>query len=139
MFAMDHATADDVTFWLDLDPALPPEELARKIAVKSCYVIRDDEQPVGIMRYNMFWDVIPFVTLIFLREQFRGLGFGRKAMAQWEDEMREKRHKVALTSTQSDERAQFFYRQIGYSDCGCLILDTVPLRQSLEIFLIKVL
>lgn len=42
-----------------------------------------------------------------------------------------------MTSTQVDETAQHFYRQIGYKDCGCLVLDIPELEQPMEKFLIK--
>lgn len=139
MFGMEYATSEDVKFWLEVDHGLAPEELAMKIAMRRCYVIRKGGVPVGVLRYGMFWDVHPFLNLLWIRERYRGDGLGRKAMAKWEGEMRGRGYRVALTSTQSDERGQFFYRQIGYGDCGCLVLDTVPVRQPLEIFMIKVL
>jgi hypothetical protein len=40
---------------------------------------------------------------------------------------------TVMTSTQSDEHAQHFYRKLGYVDAGALLLDTQPL----EIILIK--
>lgn len=136
---MRAADSEDIKFWLDLDHGISPAELAAKIALGRCLVIREGDVPVGIFRYNLFWDTIPFLNLIFLRERHRGKGYGSKAMRQWENDMRSRGYQAVLTSTQSDERAQFFYRGIGYSDCGCLILDVAPLHQPLEIFLIKAL
>lgn len=49
--------------------------------------------------------------------------------------MKQKGFKTVMTSTQSDEDAQHFYRKLGYRDVGCLLLDTQPL----EIILIKAL
>ena len=40
---------------------------------------------------------------------------------------------MVLTSTRSDERAQGFYRKLGYRDCGALLLPEEPL----EIILFK--
>ncbi len=42
-------------------------------------------------------------------------------------------HKMVLTSTQSDEQGQFFYRKLGYRDCGALLLPDEPL----EILMLK--
>ena len=47
--------------------------------------------------------------------------------------MLKKRYKQVLTSTLSNERAQFFYRKNGYVDCGSLLLP----REPLEIILLK--
>jgi len=42
-------------------------------------------------------------------------------------------YKLVMTSTQSDEQAQHFYRKIGYIDSGCLLL----FKEPAEIFLVK--
>lgn len=139
LFSMKPAVSSDVKFWLDVDHAIPPSELAAKMALERCLVIREGDIPVGIFRYTMFWDRIPFLNLILLRERHRKKGYGTLAMKQWENDMRERGNKMVLTSTRSDEKAQHFYRGRGYSDCGCLILDRTPLRQPLEIFLVKTL
>ena len=48
-------------------------------------------------------------------------------------EMAKAGHRQALTSTQSNEQAQFFYRKIGYTECGALLLP----KEALEMFFIK--
>ena len=45
-----------------------------------------------------------------------------------EKEMQKNKHKMVLTSTQSNEQAQIFYRKIGYVDCGSLLLPNEPLE-----------
>lgn len=42
--------------------------------------------------------------------------------------MAKKGCKTVMTSTMSDEQAQFFYRKIGYADCGSLLLPDEPLE-----------
>jgi hypothetical protein len=39
------------------------------------------------MRYNLFWDIIPFLTFINLDEAYHMKGFGKQAMLFWENEM----------------------------------------------------
>ena len=53
--------------------------------------------------------------------------------------LKERGCKALLTSTQSDERGQFFYRKTGFKECGCLILEDTPLSQPMELFFIKTL
>lgn len=40
--------------------------------------------------------------------------------------MRSIGYDAVLVSTQSNEDAQYFYRSIGYSDCGSLLLPDQP-------------
>ena len=53
----------------------------------------------------------------------------------WEQAMRARFHTAVFTSTQANEQAQFFYRKLGYQDCGALRLPNEPL----EILMRKVL
>ena len=111
----------------------------RKVRDKRGYLLLADEKPIGIMRYNLFWDSLPFLTLIDIDEINRKKGFGRQALLHWEREMREKGYPMTMTSTQVNEQAQHFYRRLGYVDRGSLFLDHTPLAQPQEMFLIKVL
>ena len=58
-------------------------------------------------------------------------------MRYWEDEMRRQNHGMVMTSTQSDETAQHFYRKLGYRDAGCLLLDLPGYAQPTELFFAK--
>jgi ribosomal protein S18 acetylase RimI-like enzyme len=100
-------------------------------------MICDGSKPIGVMRYNLFWDNTPFLTLIIFEEAYRGKGFGRHAMLSWEKEMAELGYKMVMTSTQVDEGAQHFYRKLGYVDRGSLFLDNTPFEQPQEIFMLK--
>ena len=87
-----------------------------------------DGEYEGWLRFNLFWDNIPFMNLLYISEEQRGRGYGRKLVAFWEHEMAEQGYKFVMTSTQSDEEAQFFYRKLGYTDRGALVLPDEPLE-----------
>lgn len=137
MFIVEHATSAEIPIWPAFDKQISEKELLLKIAVKRCYILKTDSVPVGVMRYNLFWDTIPFLTLIYLDPAVRGKGYGKSAMLHWEAEMHSSGFPCVMTSTQADENAQFFYRKLGYKDTGCLILSTPPIAQATEIFFIK--
>ena len=139
MLEIRYATENDKPFWFALDKHLSEGEFALKVRDRRGYIISDGGKPIGIMRYNLFWDNTPFLTLIYIEETAQGRGFGRQAMLYWEDEMRRLGYKMVMTSTQADEQAQHFYRKLGYVDRGCLILDGTLFEQSQEILMIKVL
>lgn len=139
MFQIRYVIESDTLFWLALDKHISENELQLKIRDKRGYIINDDDKPVGILRYNLFWDNTPFLTLIYLEESYRGKGFGKQTMLAWEREMLELGHKMVMTSTQADEESQHFYRKLGYIDKGCLVMDKTPFEQPMEIIMIKVL
>jgi GNAT superfamily N-acetyltransferase len=139
MFGIRYVSEKDKTFWFTLDRHLSESEFSLKVRDRRGYIICNGDTPIGIMRYNLFWDNTPFLTLIYIDESHQGKDFGRKAMLHWENEMRELGYKMIMTSTQADEQAQHFYRKLGYVDRGCLILDNTPFEQPQEIIMIKIL
>ncbi len=60
-------------------------------------------------------------------------------MTHWEEEMKQRGYSMIMTSTQVDEKAQHFYRTMGYSDAGALIITVPNHEQSMEMFFVKAL
>ena len=58
-------------------------------------------------------------------------------MEHWEKDMKAQGYGMLLTSTRVDEKAQHFYRRLGYKDCGGFIIDISQYEQPMEIFFIK--
>jgi ribosomal protein S18 acetylase RimI-like enzyme len=114
-------------------------ELSFKIRDKRGYIISDSDNPIGVMRYNLIWDIMPFLTLIHIEELNQRNGFGKQAMLYWEEEMRSLGYKMVMTSTQVNEQAQYFYRKLGYVDKGGIFFDNTPFEQPQEMIMIKVL
>ena len=92
---------------------------------------------IGVIEYKDFWSGMPYLGLIKLDPEYRGWGIGKQALALFEQKLRIEGNKALLVSTQSDEEAQFFYRKLGYKECGCLILEGTPFAQAMEMFFIK--
>lgn len=68
------------------------------------------------------------MNMLYLLDNERGKGNGSRLVIFWENEMKQKNYEFVLTSTQSNEEAQFFYRKIGYVDSGALLLPNEPLE-----------
>lgn len=107
-------------------------ELKKSIDDKRILIMFNNEF-IGWLRFGFFWDSIPFMNMLYFLEEHRGKGYGGQLVGFWEKEMRDRQYKTVMTSTQSDEQAQFFYRKNGYSDCGSLLLPDEPL----EIIMLK--
>ena len=89
-----------------------------KIKNNEVYVVEISEKIIGWLRYNLFWDCIPFMNLIYFLEDYRRIGIVKKLVEYWEKDMKQKGYNNVLTSTQSNEDAQHFYRKIGYREIG---------------------
>lgn len=104
-----------------LDCYIPPERLEACIRAGRVYVLREreeDETVMGVLRFSLFWQAIPFLDLICLRPSCRRCGFGREMMQVWEEEMLAQGYTDVMTSTQADEDAWQFYEKLGYRRAG---------------------
>ena len=137
MIEIRYVREEDKAFWYQLDRHLPEGEFLRKVRDRQGYVLLVDGIPAGLLRYNLFWDNIPFCTLLFIRKEYQRKGLGSHLMAHWEKEMKAQGYGMLLTSTQVDEEAQHFYRKLGYRDCGGFVIDLPTFAQPMELFLIK--
>ena len=130
--------ARDMAFWMSIDTHVSEEGFHGRVYTKAGYVLWENETRVGLMWHCVLWDNLPFLNLLFILPAYRGKGYGAGAMAQWEQEMKKRSFKTLLISTQVDEQAQFFYRKLGYVDCGGLVFQGTPNSQPMEMFMRKV-
>lgn len=137
MVTIRYVQPQDQNFWFQLDRHLPEEEFRHKVERQQGYLLSVDGQPAGLLRYNLFWDSIPFCTLLFVADTYQQKGYGARLLSHWEADMKSRGCGMVLTSTQVDEQAQHFYRKCGYKDCGGLLLDLPGYAQPMELFLCK--
>lgn len=123
-----YANENDIEIISKYDKYISKEELANIIKLKRVIVMYEDDKFVGWLRYNLFWDNTPFMNMLYLLDNERGKGNGSRLVIFWENEMKQKNYEFVLTSTQSNEEAQFFYRKIGYVDSGALLFPNEPLE-----------
>ena len=123
-----YANENDIEIISKYDKHISKEELANIIKLKRVIVMYEDDKFVGWLRYNLFWDNTPFMNILYLLDNERGKANGSRLVIFWENEMKQKNYEFVLTSTQSNEEAQFFYRKIGYVDSGALLLPNEPLE-----------
>lgn len=137
MIEIKYVEDENKEFWYSLDKHLPESEFNKKVRDKQGYVLFDDGNPVGLLRYNLFWDNTPFCTMLFVDWSKQKKGYGRALMQFWEEDMKKQGYGMMMTSTQVDEEAQHFYRKLGYKDCGGFTVDIPGFEQPMEMFLSK--
>ena len=123
-----YAEKTDIPLLTERDKHISREELENSVCLKRIFVLFVDEVFVGWLRYNLFWDNTPFMNMLYILEGARGKGYGKELATFWENEMRRKGYDRVLTSTLSNEQAQFFYRKLGYTDIGSLLFPDEPLE-----------
>lgn len=80
MVNIRYVHAKDKKFWFSLDKHLSEKEFINKVRDKRGYLLLEDDKPIGLLRYNLFWDNTPFCTMLFIDWQYQGNGYGRKIM-----------------------------------------------------------
>ena len=131
------ATPVDWPFWHSLDGRISRELFLCKAEAGECYIVEWNGAPGGLLRWNRFWDEVPFCTLLYIDEKRRGQGLGRALVARWEADMRALGHGMAMTSTQSDEDARYFWRALGYRNTGSFDIDVPGYAQPPELIMLK--
>ena len=101
-----------------LDRHIPSARLEECIERGRIYALNDGDAILGVLRYSLFWQTIPFLDLIYLREDVRNKGFGTEMMRIWETAMQNAGYSHIMTSTQADEDAWKFYEKLGYRKVG---------------------
>jgi len=114
------ARVDDIKSILKFEH-IPEDRLSFCIQNEFEYVITSNDQIKGVMRYNFFWQMIPFLDLIYLESDIRNKGIGTACMRFWETEMKNKGYAYVMISTQEDETAKYFYEKIGYFRIGSFL------------------
>jgi ribosomal protein S18 acetylase RimI-like enzyme len=121
-----NAKHEDVDIINTHDEWVNRDMLIKKIDDNQVYVVYNDNDFVGWLRYGLFWDTTPYMNMLYLLEQYREKGIGKQLVTFWENDMKSKGYKVLLTSTAQDEYAQHFYIKLGYKSIGGFILESDP-------------
>lgn len=123
------AAISDIEAASRFDKHITPAALGECIRCGRVYLLADSDNAsdrrdqavlhaVGILRYSLFWQTIPFLDLLYIDPAYRGRGFGTRMMHRWESDMAARGYTDVMTSTQADETAWQFYEKLGYHRIG---------------------
>jgi GNAT superfamily N-acetyltransferase len=116
----------DLPFLYETDKHLSREEQAQIVSLGRVMVADVGGAAVGLLRWGLFWDQVPFMNLLWVVQERRGQGVGTTLVEAWERSQLITGHDLVLTSTMANETSQHFYRRLGYADCGALLLPDEP-------------
>lgn len=119
---------------LKYDRHVPEARLEVCIREGQLTVLKDGGKIIGVLRWSLFWQTIPFLDLLYIDEAYQGRGHGRQMMAHWEEAMAVQGYKHVILSTQADETAKFFYEKMGYRRIGAFL---PPEQEADELMYLK--
>lgn len=124
---IEYASELEFDFILNNDRHVSKQLIKNKLNEKEVIIAKNhDNEIIGWLRYNYFWDNTPFMNMLYLDEEHRSKGIGKELVGFWEKEMRSLGYEMVMTSTLANEQAQHFYRKLGYKDAGSLLLEDEP-------------
>lgn len=115
------AVPGEISSIQNYDHHIPEDRLLNCIRQRQVLVLKENGQIRGILRWNLFWQTIPFVDLIFLDHAIHCQGHGTRMMRHWESMMAQAGYSFVMTSTQEDETAWQFYEKLGYHRIGSFL------------------
>ena len=119
----------DIEAAMQYDAHIPSARFLQCVADGRVYLLLEAGTVLGVLRYSLFWQTIPFLEHIYLAESVRGQGFGAQMMQCWETAMGDMGFSAVMTSTQADETAWRFYEKRGYRRIGAFL---PPLQEAEE-------
>lgn len=127
-----YAEDTEYNYLLKMDIHISSDMLRNKIINREIILAYEDDIVVEYLRFNYFWDEIPFINMLYIESEYRNKKIGTNLVKFWEKEMIKEKYNKVMTSSLSNENAQHFYRNLGYKDVGSLLLE-----EALEIIFIK--
>ena len=110
------ANKHDLSFIIKYDNlVLNHKELIKE---DKYYVIEENRELIGFLRYNLFWDHIPFINLFYIEEDKRKSGYGTNLLNYFINEMLKNNYQVIMTSSQSKEEGKYFFLKNNFNIVG---------------------
>ena len=115
------ATKADLTALLAFDHGTRSEVLESKIELYEMIVAERLGEIIGYLKLEYIWSKIPYISLIILKQTFRGKGIGTLMLNYLVDFLKMNGYTTLLSSSQVDEASpQNWHRKKGFSECGIL-------------------
>lgn len=135
------ATLDDFDLVRQFDPHskfINPVRIRYKLSAQEIILAFESEKPVGIIKFSYFWATRPYLDLIWVNDELRGLGIGSQLLHFFEAFLIEQGHTHLLTSSQENEpEPQTWHKKHGFYEIGTLSDINLPYENTKEIFFIK--
>ena len=124
---MDHeerharlATQADLDF-VSQDGYLSRPAMARKIAQNEVFLVAKGLTPVGYLRLEYLWSLVPYIALIHVLEAYQNQGCSRILLAFVIDHLHQQGHHRLYSSSQANEpQPQSWHRHMGFEECGVI-------------------
>lgn len=120
------AELKDVALLKEYDTHIAEAELINALMLGRIIIAEENNDFIGWLRYNYFWDNTPFMNMLYILNKYRKKGYGKILTEYWEEKMRRLGFNWVLTSTPSNESSQNFYSKLCYNAIGGFLMSNEP-------------
>jgi predicted GNAT superfamily acetyltransferase len=97
------------------------ECLLQKIQRDEILILSVNDEPVGHLWFTFLWSEIPFIDLIYIKQDYQKRGLSRVLLGFLEAYLQESGYDVLYSSSQMDEpEPQAWHRHVGFDECGVI-------------------
>ncbi|MFC1799330.1 GNAT family N-acetyltransferase [Candidatus Eisenbacteria bacterium] len=101
------------------DGCISLEALKEKVAHEEVVVATRDAERVGYARVEFLWSTVPYISMIWVLEEHRGLGISRALLWHLESRFRSDGYTALYSSSDANEpEPQAWHRHMGFVECG---------------------
>lgn len=120
------ADLKDLDLIKQFDKHIAEAELINVLMLGRIIIAEENNDFIGWLRYNYFWDNTPFMNMLYILDKYRKKGYGKVITEYWEEKMKYLGFNAVLTSTPSNESSQNFYNKLGYRAIGGFLVGNEP-------------
>jgi N-acetylglutamate synthase-like GNAT family acetyltransferase len=92
-----------------------------KIAGGEVIVLKLASEVIGLIRYELLWTTVPFMSLIVIEEAHRGKGYSKLMLEFLKNHLSEQSYIALLSSSQTDEPGpQNWHHHMGFKSNGII-------------------
>ena len=108
--------------WCVVEDGLVVEKIIRNKIVNDEIIVAElDAQLIGYIRLEFLWSIRPYIGLVFVIDEYRKAGVGRKMLDFLENHLRAHGHDILFSSTTANEpEPQAWHRAFGFEECGMI-------------------
>lgn len=115
------ASEADIAELKKLDSWTKDSMWQRKIFGHEVIVLEINLQIAGLIRYDVLWSTVPFLSLIYIEEPYRGKSYSIKMLEFLKQALRDEGYVALLSSSQTDEpEAQSWHHHMGFKYNGII-------------------
>ncbi|MFW9807880.1 MAG: GNAT family N-acetyltransferase [Candidatus Thorarchaeota archaeon] len=115
------AGPEDLEWCVVEDGHVTEQVIRHKIVQNEIIVAELDGKPIGYIRIEFLWSTIPYIGVIFVVDEYRHEGIGRKILVFLEDYLKSIGHDQIYSSSQANEpEPQAWHRSVGFEECGII-------------------